>query len=80
MMKSLIRAVAIATVFAGPVMSFAESNTSVTHAQLLAELAALENVGYNPAGEHLYYPTDLKAAEDRVMAAKNRTVGGDNEQ
>lgn len=74
-MKSLMRAVAVATVFAVPIMSFAEANTPVTRAQILADLADLESVGYNPAGEHLYYPVDLQAAEARVAALK-RARGG----
>ncbi|MEA3118113.1 MAG: hypothetical protein QOI13_1383 [Paraburkholderia sp.] len=73
-MKSLIAAVAVAA-FAVPVMSFAESNTPVTRAQVRAQLVELENAGYNPAGEHLYYPVDLQAAEARV-AAQKRAVGG----
>lgn len=68
-MKSFIQAVAIAAVLAVPVASFAQSNQPVTRAQVRAELAQLEQAGYNPShGRDPYYPSDIQAAQARVTA------------
>lgn len=73
-MKSLIKAVAVALVLAAPVASFAQSNGSVTRAQVRAELVQLEKAGYTPAvGKDPHYPEDIQAAEARV-AAQNGTA------
>lgn len=65
-MKSLISAVAVAALFAVPVASFAQSNQPVTRAQVRAELAQLEQAGYNPGADHAAYPVEIQAAEKRV--------------
>jgi uncharacterized protein DUF4148 len=69
-MKSLIKAVALAAVLTAPVVSFAQSNPSpVTRAQVRAELVQLEKAGYNPAKSNdPTYPADIQAAERRVQA------------
>jgi hypothetical protein len=69
-MKSLIKAVAIAAVLAAPVVAFAQSSQStVTRAQVRAELIQLEKAGYNPAmSNDSTYPADIQAAERRVQA------------
>ncbi|WP_118181241.1 DUF4148 domain-containing protein [Paraburkholderia phosphatilytica] len=68
-MKSLIKAVAIAAVFAIPAVSFAQSNQPVTRAQIRTELQQLESVGYNPSiSNDEDYPADIQAAEARVAA------------
>jgi hypothetical protein len=73
-MKSLIRAVAIAAVLAAPVASFAQSNRPVTRAQVRAELVQLEQAGYNPShGRDPYYPSDIQAAQARVAAQNGAT-------
>jgi hypothetical protein len=53
-----------------PALSFAQDNTApVTRAQVRAELVRLEQVGYDPsAGEDPNYPTDIQAAEAKVVA------------
>jgi hypothetical protein len=69
MMKSLIFAIPAAAVFAAPVVSFAQSTGPVTRAQVQAELAALEQVGYDPSrGEDVHYPDDIQAALARLAA------------
>jgi hypothetical protein len=69
-MKSLIKAIAIAAVLAAPVASFAQSNDQpVTRAEVRNQLIQLEKAGYNPgANNDSNYPADLQAAEARVQA------------
>jgi hypothetical protein len=69
-MKSLIKAVAIAAVLAAPVASFAQaSQEPVTRADVRNELIQLERAGYNPATTNdINYPANIQAAERRVQA------------
>lgn len=69
-MKSLLKAVVVAAVFAAPVAVFAQASQPVTRAQVRAELVELEQAGYHPGGEDPYYPADIQAAEARVAAQK----------
>ncbi|MEA3118540.1 MAG: hypothetical protein QOI13_1810 [Paraburkholderia sp.] len=83
-MKSLIYAVAAASVLSMPLVSFAqvESNQPLTRAQVHADLVKVEQAGYQPAGSTLNYPANIQAAEQRVAlqegaaAADNGGVGG----
>lgn len=76
-MKSLIKAVALAVVFAAPVTSFAQSEQPLTRAEVKAQLRQLEQAGYNPAAStDATYPADIQAAEARV-AAQNATAQAD---
>ena len=78
-MKSLIKAVAIAAVLAVPAMSFAQSSQPVTRAQVRAELVQLEKAGYVPSNSNdTQYPANIQAAEAKVAAAngENSGVGG----
>jgi hypothetical protein len=84
-MKSLIYAVAAASVLSMPVASFAQvqSNQPLTRAEVKADLVRVEQAGYNPAtGTDPYYPADIQAAEARVApqagtaAVDNTGVGG----
>jgi hypothetical protein len=70
-MKSLICAVAAASLLAIPVASFAQTNAPVTRAQVRAELVQLEKQGYQPSRNDPYYPSDIQAAEARVAASKD---------
>jgi hypothetical protein len=65
-------ALAIATVIAFPVAGYAQdSSSTVTRAQVRAELVQLEGVGYWPGrANDLHYPTDIQAAEAAVAAQK----------
>jgi hypothetical protein len=75
-MKSLIQAVVVAAVLAAPVVSFAQSDTGVTRAQVRNELVQLEKAGYNPASSgDATYPAQIQAAEARV-AAQNGAASG----
>jgi hypothetical protein len=68
-MKTLIRAVAIASVLTTPAIAcFAQGNSTVTRAQVRAELAQLERAGYNPArSPEPNYPDDILAAQARIL-------------
>jgi len=75
-MKSLIYAIFVVSVFAAPAVSFAQSDSPVTRAQVRAELKQLEQAGYMPAsGEEPNYPANIQAAEARV-AAQNGSASG----
>ena len=75
-MKSLIQAVVVAAALAAPVMSFAQSDASVTRAQVRAELVQLEKAGYQVGdGDNAHYPEAIQAAEAKV-ASQNGGVSG----
>jgi hypothetical protein len=67
-MKSLIQAVALATVLAVPAVSFAQSKEPVTRASVRADLVELEKAGYTPSNDHTQYPRNIQAAEAKVAA------------
>ncbi len=77
-------ALVIATAIAFPVAGFAqESSSTVTRAQVRAELVQLESVGYQPGhANNPHYPADIQAAEATVAAQMSaesnvgRSVGG----
>lgn len=59
----------IISALATPALSFGQSSTGLTRAQVVAELVRLEQAGYDPsAGEDNSYPANLQAAEARVAA------------
>jgi hypothetical protein len=73
-MKALIYAAIAAIVSSAPAISFGQQNDgTVTRAQVRAELAALESVGYNP-NDWINYPENIQAAEQR-LAAKRAAEG-----
>ncbi|KVL94159.1 DUF4148 domain-containing protein [Burkholderia stagnalis] len=71
-MKSLVvTAAAAAVLLASPALSFAQSSSHVTRAQVLQELYDLESVGYNPStGDSGNYPDDIMAAQARLDAKR----------
>jgi hypothetical protein len=75
-MKSFTKAVLIAALIAAaPVASFAQSNQSLSRAQVRDELARIESAGYNPR-DGIHYPENIQAAESKV-AAQNAAAQGD---
>jgi len=74
-MKALIYTAAAAIMLCAPAIAFAQqqNNAPVTRAQVRAELAALESVGYNP-NDWINYPENIQAAEQR-LAAKRAAEG-----
>ena len=71
-MNTRYLAVAIAAAIAFPVAAYAqESSSTVTRAQVRAELVQLESVGYWPGrANDPHYPTDIQAAEAAVASRK----------
>jgi hypothetical protein len=62
MMKTLVHAVCAVAVIAVPVASLAQSDGSLTRAQVQAELAQLQQAGYNPANAAAVdFPTNMQA-------------------
>ncbi|ANB74623.1 DUF4148 domain-containing protein [Paraburkholderia phytofirmans] len=83
-MKSLIKAIVIATVLTAPIASIAQqSNAPLTRAQVQAELAHLKEAGYNPAFDVINDPAHsainpaahVEAAQARVAAQKEAAQG-----
>ncbi|SAL78605.1 DUF4148 domain-containing protein [Caballeronia telluris] len=76
-MKTLIKAVLAAAVFAVSVVSFAQSDSPVTRAEVRADLNQLQLAGYKPAsGDEPNYPANIQAAEARVAAGGAATGYG----
>lgn len=66
-MKSLVQAVVVAAALVAPVVSFAQPGSTITRAQVRAELVKLQQAGYNSArGEDPHYPEAIQAATARV--------------
>jgi hypothetical protein len=66
-------ALAIAAAIAFPAAGYAqESSSTVTRAQVRAELVQLEGVGYRPGqANDPHYPADIQAAEAAVASQKD---------
>jgi hypothetical protein len=78
-MKSLIQIATVAAFLALPITSFAQSDARVTRAEVQAQLAQLEQAGYNAGSDHAQYPAGILAAESRVGprdAAASTDYGG----
>lgn len=73
-MNALIKQVFIAAALVAPVVSFAQSNQPVTRAQVRADLARLEQAGFNPL-DRIHYPENIQAAEQRVAAQQGAAQG-----
>jgi hypothetical protein len=65
----LVQSLIIAAVVAIPAVSFAQSNESLTRADVRAQLIQLEKAGYNPASDQTQYPQNIQAAQARIDAA-----------
>ncbi|SAL87706.1 membrane protein [Caballeronia arvi] len=76
-MKSFATAIAAVSAFALPVAALSQSDTTLTRAQVRAELQQLEQAGYDPAkGEDPNYPTNIQTAEVRVSSQNGATAYG----
>ena len=71
MLKSLISAIVIASAFATPVFAQSQSGSGLTRAQVKAELAQMEQAGYNPSADHATYPQMTQVAEQRVAVGES---------
>ena len=82
-MKTLVCLTLAVSALVSPALSFAQSDAStVTRAQVRAELVRLEQVGYNAAAiGDATYPAEIQAAEAKIAAQDGRqleigSVGG----
>ncbi len=74
-MKALIYTALIASALAAPMVSFAQDATApVTSAEVRADLIRLEQAGYRPSANDVYYPADIQAAEARLHAQDVTTL------
>ena len=65
-MKQIFVTAAFALLAPAPITSFAQ--TDAPRAQVRAELANLEQAGYNPLAVDVDYPVNLQKAEARLQA------------
>jgi hypothetical protein len=64
----LVQSLVVAALVAVPALSFAQSNDTLTRAQVRAELVQLQQAGYNPASDNAQYPNNIEAAQMRLDA------------
>jgi hypothetical protein len=63
-MKTLVHTVCAVAVIAVPIASFAQSEGTLTHAQVQAEIVQLEQAGFNPANANTVdFPTNIQATD-----------------
>ncbi|WP_082721789.1 MULTISPECIES: DUF4148 domain-containing protein [unclassified Burkholderia] len=76
-MKTLACLAIVVGTFTAPALSFAQSATPLTRAQVRADLVRVERAGYNPAtGNDPQYPSDIQAAEAKVAAQQQQATSG----
>ena len=74
-MKALLQAVLVSCALAAPALAFAQTtNGPVTRAEVRADLARLEQAGYQPEAADPHYPADIQAAEAKVTAQDQSVV------
>jgi hypothetical protein len=62
-MKTLVHTVCAVAIFAVPIASLAQSDGGLTRAQVQAEIAQLQQAGFNPANaSNVDFPTYMQAA------------------
>jgi hypothetical protein len=70
-MKTALIAIALAVACASPAVSFAQSSSQLTRAQVRQQLIEVEQAGYRPGdGDATRYPANLQKAEAKVAAQK----------
>ena len=66
-MKRFLCAVSAITLLIVSTLTSASAQTStITRAQVRADLIQLERAGYRPASKGLHYPADIQAAEAKI--------------
>lgn len=81
-MSKMLASLALAAATLGvPVLSLAQSNAPLTRAEVRADLVRVEQAGYDPVANDIYYPADIQAAEAKIAAQDdqrltNQAVGG----
>ena len=68
MKRKLISILAVTGLLAAPAFAMAQSQTNgpLTRQDVKAQLIQLENAGYNPAQNDIYYPSNIQHAQQRV--------------
>ena len=75
-MKTLVQAVCAVAVVAVPLASLAQSDQTLTRVQVQAEIAQLEQAGFNPANANsVDFPTNVQAADMSAAGAQNSGYG-----
>lgn len=76
-MKSVVIAIAAASALSLPLAAFSQTESTLTRAQVRAELQQLEQAGYDPAkSDDATYPGDIQAAEARISTDNSTAYGG----
>ena len=76
-MNSVVIAVAAAAAFSLPLAAFSQTDSTLTRAQVRAELEQFQQAGYDPAkGDDATYPGDIQAAEARISTDNSTAYGG----
>ena len=76
-MKSSVLSIAAASMLATAATAYSQTDSTLTRAQVRAELQQLEQAGYAPArGEDATYPADIQAAETQLSNEKETTAYG----
>ena len=76
-MKSVVIALAAVSALSLPLAAFPQTDSSLTRAQVRAELQQFEQAGYNPAkGDDAAYPGDIQAAAARIPTDSSTAYGG----
>jgi hypothetical protein len=73
-MKQIFVTAALTLLASAPLTSFAQTDAPVTRAQVRAELANLEQAGYNPLTVDVDYPVTLQKAETRLQAEQTSSL------
>lgn len=72
----LVQSLVVAALALSAVSSFAQSDASVSRAQVRAELVQLEKAGYRPGdGDQATYPAQIQAAEALVAGQNGAAIG-----
>jgi hypothetical protein len=66
-MKTLVHTICAVAVIAVPIASLAQSEGALTRAQVQAEIAQLQQAGFNPANANTVdFPSNMQAADPRA--------------
>jgi hypothetical protein len=76
MMKTLVHTVCAVAVIAVPVAALAQSDGGLTRAQVQAEIAQLQQAGFNPANANTEdFPANMPTAADSSAAGQGSGYG-----
>ncbi|SAK85780.1 membrane protein [Caballeronia calidae] len=71
-MKTLVHTLCAAVVIAVPIGSLAQSDGSLTRAQVQGEIARLQQAGFNPANANTSdFPTDIRTTAGSATGQSN---------